>query len=153
MNANLPLRVTAGVALGNSLSIVTLNWRSQHIRLVPTESVFFEMASDDQAGVRRLADELVQHFESKPVTEILVRRGPGVGPMPVSRASTKMETILQLMPFTCVHVHVQRVSNWAKSQDWRLPLPDSTISAPLKRLQEEAIKLAGYGMACLSTPQ
>lgn len=144
-----PLRLTAAAMSQNRLSITTLSWNGHHLYLVPSMTAFFEMASDDQAGVQQVAGELWHYLGASEVREILVRRGPSVGPRRSSSNCTKFETILQLLPLTCAHVHVQRVIGWAKQDNWLLPLPETGLSSREAELQESAIETAAFGVACV----
>jgi hypothetical protein len=141
--------MTAAAASADLLSIVTLTWSGQNLRLAPSATAFFHLESDDQAAVRRLANDLVGFLVERSVPTLIVRRGPDSGPRRSSRGAVKIETILQLMPLTCVHVHVQRLNAWVNSRDWLLPLPQPRLRSTWRDKQELAIQTAAYGIACV----
>jgi hypothetical protein len=145
------LRLTAAVPSKGLLSVVTLSWNGVHLYLVPSATTFLRMGSEDQLGVRQFACDVWNYFSNQDVDEILVRRGPSEGPRKVSTGTTKIETVLQLMPFTCAHVHVQRVTGWANRENWLLPLTQKELPARERDLQELAIETAAFGVACVLT--
>ena len=143
------LYLTAAAPSKDLLSIVTLSWNGSHFYLLPSRTTFIELPSDDQAGVQELARELWDFFASRNVSELLVRRGPTAGPHQASAGSTKFEAVLQLLPLTCAHVHVQKVVGWVCKENWLLPLPQSDLRARAKNLQQQAIQTAAFGLACV----
>ena len=143
------LELTAAAPSKDLLSIVTLSWNGSHFYLLPSRTTFIEMQSDHQAAVQETAKELWDFFASRNVSELLVRRGPGTGPHQASTGSTKFETILQLLPLTCPHITVQKVTGWVCKENWLLPLPQSDLSARAKNLQQQAIQTAAYGLGCV----
>ena len=143
------LHLTAAAPSKELMSIVTLSWNGSHFYLLPSRTTFVEMRTDDQAGVQETAKELWDFFASRNVGELLVRRGPATGPHQASTGSTKFETILQLLPLTCPHITVQKVTGWVCKENWLLPLPQSDLSSRAKNLQQQAIQTAAYGLACV----
>lgn len=141
------LRLTGAVAAKDVLSVVTLSWTGQHLRLVPTHSAFFHLRSEDQAGVWQLYREVLGFLTASSIDLLIVRQGPGVGPNAVCTGTTRIDTILQLMPVTCVQPHTQRVIAWLNSDDWLLPLPQSGLPAKRRKHQNRAIETAAFGIA------
>jgi hypothetical protein len=141
------LRLTAAVSSGNLLSVVTLSFGSRFLYLVPSMTQFFELASDDQAGIRCLANQMWRFFEQTGIGYTLVRRGPSTGPQKVSPFSFKIETILQLLPIECDLVHSQQVSNWSRKADWLFPLAQQVGNKRQRTVQEMSIKTAAFGIA------
>jgi len=143
----LRLRLTAAVPSKDTLSVVTLSWTGKHLRLVPTHTSFFRLASEDQDGVQQLADDLLKYFAFRDIRLLLVRRGPGTGPYSVSSGTSMIETILHLMPFPCIPQHTQAVLGWVNSADWMLPLPQRGYRSERRKLQGRAIETAAFGIA------
>ncbi len=142
---------TAAVSSAEQLCLASLSWSGQKLSLLPSRTAYFVLASDDQDGVQALARDLLDFIDQTGIGSILVRRGPGKGPSPVSFRSFKIETILQLLPIDCVGVHVQKVSSWSRKADWLLPLPRGGIDKRARDLQQEAILTAAFGIACKLT--
>lgn len=141
------LRLTAGVPSKDVLSLVTLSWTGKHLRLVPTSTAFFHLASEDQQGLQRFADEVYAYLAARQISFLVVRRGPGTGPQSVSTGTTAMETVLKLMPVPCLAPHTQRVLAWVNSAEWLLPLPQNGYRAERRRLQTRAIETAAFAIA------
>ena len=135
-----PMRMTAAVPSKRLLAVATLSWNGSHLFLVPTFTTFFSMPQDDQFHVRQVASQIWTYFSNRRVAGILVRRGPRAGPRQASPGSTKLETILQLMPFTSGHVLVQKATGWGRQRDWLLPLTQRGLSPKEAELQAAAIK-------------
>ena len=149
MTGSLPIRLTAAATSHDHLCIATLSWNGKQLYLVPSLTQFFVLGSEDQAGVRDFGRELWDYFGKVQIEELLVRRGATEGPKRTTSAATRIETILQLMPFTCAHVRAQRVSYWAADQNWLLPLSQRGLLARKRKLQELAIQTAAFGIACV----
>lgn len=149
MSAHQTLRLTGALPAKDVLSVVTLSWNGTRLYLVPSATAFFTLESDDQAGVRQLARDVWEFCRDRAIVELLVRRGPPVGPRQVATGTTKIETILQLMPLTCAHVNVQRISGWLEQKQWLLPLPQPNLRVKLADVQQRAIETAAFGIACV----
>ncbi|MFM6830807.1 MAG: hypothetical protein ACKOVA_10825 [Novosphingobium sp.] len=129
------------------MSVVTLSWTGKYLRLVPSQTDFFFLASEDQHDVQQFYHSLLGYFTEHGIRQILVRRGPGTGPQSVCTGTIRIAAALQMMPFACPEIHVQSVVGWARSTTWLLPLPQRGFRAVRRKLQSRAIETAAYGIA------
>ena len=143
-----PSLITAAVPRRTQVAFVTVSWNGSLLRLRPTASAQFELSSNDQAGVRSLGGDIYDWAADVGIEQVVVRRGTSEGPRQTSRDATRIETILQLLPWTCIHVPVQRITPWLASGDWLLPQYNSgSHQTPfIKELWQQAIETAAFGL-------
>lgn len=141
-----PFAISAVVASGDAIGIVTLNWTGRSIRLAPTRSMIlpYEQLAE---GISDWIGPVRACLRASKIHQVVVRRGAYSGQRQASRLALEIETALQLEPqLQTITVHTNSVAGWMRRSSWLLPLSQRQLNSRERKLQVRCIETASFGV-------
>lgn len=142
-----PFAVTAAVASGTTLALVTVHWTGRSIQLVPSASLTRPMEENDLVWPG-IIPALELFMAEKGILHVGIRRGVYTGPERASALALQLEVALEdLEQLTTYRIKTGTIAGWMRRRQWRLPLPQRSLSSRDRPLQARGIETASFMVA------